>query len=174
MFSFVGCFVVILLSVFKFTYFLAFFFLFPTNVCYASGSLLLLYIPASALFSVVPLCPILSPTAPNKAREQPLSLQRYKPFSVLTCMTSARFHLHKEKLFVYFQNFKAINWRSSPCYDAEKQQWNKLNWDVPWYCWWNFEVVFCNLLQDSHYKSRKSLPSIILEKNYNRKKWNCL
>jgi len=82
------------------------FFFFTTDVCYTSGSLLLLYIPPSALFPVVPLCPILSPTAPNKARKQSLlSVQKYKPFSMLRCMTPVSFHL-QSKAFRVLSNFQ--------------------------------------------------------------------
>jgi len=76
------------------------------SIYYTSGSLLLLYIPPSALFPVIPLCPILSPTAPNKACEQPLlSVQKYKPFSILPCMTPARFHL-QSKAFRVLSKFQ--------------------------------------------------------------------
>jgi len=86
------------------------FLLFPTDVSYASGSLLLLYsyIPPSALFAVVPLCPIISPTAPNKAREPPqcisatiVNTKVYTIFRATMHDTSTLWSRKKKRFSVY-------------------------------------------------------------------------
>jgi len=90
------------------------FLLFTTDVCYAIGSLLLLYIPQSELFAVVPLCPITNPTAPNKAREQPECIsativnKQVQTIFHTTMLTATRFDLERNAFRVIskFQGHK--------------------------------------------------------------------
>jgi hypothetical protein len=122
-FSFIGCFVVLLLSVFRFTSFLALFTL-HYNVCYASDSPLLLYIPPSALFAVVPLCPI---------------VQQYETFSIKSFMTSTRVRLERND-FCVFSKFEGHKLTFLPLFST---------WENKLKLTWKFEVVFCSILINS-------------------------
>ena len=103
-----GCFVLQLLSVFRSTSFLAF-------VALRYRRLERKWQPITSVYSSYciicrrPIMSHLNPTAPNKAREQTvLSIQKYKPFPLLTCKTPTRFHLERKafRIFSKFQGHK--------------------------------------------------------------------
>jgi len=127
MLSFIGCFVILLLSVFKFNSFLAFFALHYSRLLHKWQPITSIY-PSCCTVCCPPVMSHYKPSS-NKTRHAnhhnasvPLLLtHKYKPFSTQPRMTPTRFYLEKKPLLVYFQNSKAINLPPIACYKIEKQ-----------------------------------------------------
>jgi len=106
--SFMGCFVLQLLSVFRSPSFLAFVALRYRQLQRKWQPIISIYSSYCIIFCR-PIMSHLHSTAPNKAREQPLLLiQKYKSFPLLTCKTPTRFHLERKgfRIFSKFQGHK--------------------------------------------------------------------